>query len=87
MAEDMKKMAETVALQQAQIADLINAIKGMPGIQNPVAVNVQPAVADPVVVRAKKIQRLAMSMHKSNRIKISNLILISRFSLRNLGRN
>ena len=70
MAEDMKKMAETVALQQAQIADFINVIKAMPGIQNPVAVNVQPAIVVPAVVRAEKVQRLAMSMRKSNHIKI-----------------
>ena len=71
------------------MADLIDSIKNMPGGQNQVAVTVQPAVIDPVVVRAEKVQRLAMNMCKSNRIKISRLvvILISRFSLRNLGRN
>ena len=70
MSEDMKQMAETAKLQQQQIAALIEAINIMPGVQNPVAVTVQPAVVDPALIRAEKVQRLAMSMRKSNRIKV-----------------
>ena len=51
MAEEyMKQLAETVALQQNQLTGLIEAIKQMPGVQQPVAVTVQPAVvADDVI--------------------------------------
>ena len=71
MAEEyMKQLVETVALQQGQISNLIETIKLMPGVQNPVAVTVQPVAVDPLVVRAEKVQRLSMNMRKSNRIKI-----------------
>ena len=57
MAEEyMKQLVETVALQQKQIANLIDAIKLKIGIAAPVAVNVQPAVVDPLVARAEKSQ-------------------------------
>ena len=69
MAEELKQMAETVNLQQQQIASLIDAIKAMPGIANPMAVNVHTAPPDAVAVRADKVQRLALCMRKSNRIK------------------
>ncbi|CAL4149839.1 unnamed protein product, partial [Meganyctiphanes norvegica] len=58
-----------IAQQQSQIAGLIDAIKIMPGVQNPVAVTVQPAAVDPMIARADKVQRLSMSMRKTNRIK------------------
>ena len=71
MAEEyMKKLVETVALQQGQISNLIETIKLMPGVQNPVAVTVEPAVVALDVVRAEKVQRLSLNMRKSNRIKI-----------------
>ena len=70
MAEDLKQMVETVKLQQEQIASLIESIKAMPGVANPVAVNVHPAPPDVAVVRADKVQRLALCMRKSNRIKL-----------------
>ena len=54
--EYMKKLVDTVALQQGQIANLIETIKLMPGVQNPVADNVQPAVVDYLVAHAEKIQ-------------------------------
>ena len=38
--EDMKKLVDTVVLQQGQIANLIETIKLMPGVAAPVAVNV-----------------------------------------------
>ena len=69
MAEEyMKQLVETVALQQGQISNLIETIKLMPGVQNPVAVTVEPAVVAPDVVRAEKVQRLSLNMRKSNRI-------------------
>ena len=42
----------------------------MPGIQNPVAVQVQAAVIEPAVARAEKIQRLSTNVRKSNRLKV-----------------
>ena len=69
MAEELKQMAETVNLQQQQIASLIDAIKAMPGIANPMAVNVVAAPPDAAAIRADKVQHLALCMWKSNRIK------------------
>ncbi|CAL4100991.1 unnamed protein product, partial [Meganyctiphanes norvegica] len=69
LEEIIAKMAERSLEQQGQIAGLIEAIKAMPGVQNPVAVTVQPAVIDPAIARADKVQRLSMSMRKTNRIK------------------
>ena len=68
--ELLATMAEKSNEQQAQIAGLIEAIKLMPGLAQPVAVTVNQAAVDPLVVRAEKIQRLSMNMRKSNRIKI-----------------
>ena len=39
-------------------------------MQQQVAVTVQPAAVAPDIVCAEKVQRLAMSMRKSNRIKV-----------------
>ena len=41
----------------------------MPGIANPMAVNVLPAQPDAAAVRADKVQRLAVCMRKSNCVK------------------
>ena len=63
MAEDIKTLVQTVA-------GLVETIKGMPGVQNPITVDMRPApqpTADEI--RADKVQRLAVSMRKSNRVK------------------
>ena len=69
MSEEVKTLVETVKQQQEQIVGLLNTIKAMPGVSNPVAVNVVPAQPAAAEVRAEKIQRLPVCMHKSNRIK------------------
>ena len=66
----MKQMAETVKLQQNQITSLVTAIQQMPGVQEPVTVTVNPAVVAAEVIRAEKVQKLALNMRKSNRFKI-----------------
>ena len=70
MAEKSEEQQATILQQQNQITGLIEAIKLMPGVQHPVAVTVEPAVIAPDVIRAKKVQKLALNMRKSNRIKI-----------------
>ena len=42
--ECMKELAETVKLQQLQITNLLTAMQQMPGMQEPVKVEVSPAV-------------------------------------------
>ena len=69
MAEEVKQLVETVNQQQQQIVSLLDTIKSMPGIANPMAVNVLPAQPDAAAVRADKVQRLAVCMRKSNRVK------------------
>ena len=70
MAEEVKQLVETVhQQQQQQIVSLLDTIKSMPGISNPMAVNVVPAQPDAAAIRADKVQRLALCKRKSNRIK------------------
>ena len=69
MAEEVKQLVETVHQQQQQIVSLLDTIKAIPGIANPMAVNVVPAQPDAAAIRADKVQRLALCMRKSNRIK------------------
>ena len=75
--EYMKQLAETfkiqqsqMAEQQAQITNLLTAMQQMPGMQEPVKVEVRPPVANAADVRAEKVQKLALSMRKSNRFKV-----------------
>ena len=69
LAEFLAKMAEKSEQQQTQITSLLQAIQGMPGINNPINVTVQPAAQDLAAVRADKVQRLAIGLRKSNRVK------------------
>ena len=69
MAEEVKQLVQTVNQQQQQIVSLLDTIKALPGVANPVAVNVLPAQPDAAAVRADKVQRLAVCMRKSNRVK------------------
>lgn len=62
-------LVATVVQQQQQISGLIDAIKLMPGVNAPVQVTVQAPVDGAEVVRARKIQNLAINLRKSNRIK------------------
>ena len=56
MAEKSEEQQAHILQQQNQITGLIEAIKLKIGIAAPVAVTVQPAVVDPLVARAEKIQ-------------------------------
>ena len=58
MAEEyMKQLAETVAMQQNQITSLVEAIQQMPGVQQPVAVTVNPAVVTTDAIKLKIVAR------------------------------
>ena len=70
LMDTVVQQRDQMAAQQGQIADLVNALKAMPGVQRPVAVNVQPAPVDPNIVRTEKVQRLSLNLRKSNRIKV-----------------
>ena len=58
-----------IATSQAQIANLIAAMQQMPGVGNPINVAVNQAVPDNGVIRADKLQRVALGLRKSNRVK------------------
>ena len=63
MAEEVNKLVKTVA-------SLVETIKAMPGVQGPIAVDMRPAPPPTAAeIRADKVQRLAVSMRKSNRVK------------------
>ena len=61
-----------VVASQAQVADLIGAIRNMPQVQGPINVAVAAPVPDANVVRTEKLQRIALGLRKSNRVKIYN---------------
>ena len=63
-------ISDVIMQQQNQITSLIDAIKIMPGVSAPVTVTVQPARVEANVIRAEKVQKLALCMRKSNRIKV-----------------
>ena len=67
--EEVKTLAETVVLQQKQIEGLIDVIKLMPGVNEPVKVTVEASQLTPDEIRADKIQKLAVCMRKSHRVK------------------
>ena len=69
MAEQQKALVEQNKAQRNQIAGLVDAIKQMPGIANPIQVAVAAAAADPAAIRADKVQRIALGIKKLNRIK------------------
>ena len=69
MVQSSDQQQAQIVLQQQQITGLIEALQNMPGVAQPVAVNVNPAQIAPEVVRAEKIQRLAMNIRKTNRLK------------------
>ena len=69
MAEKSDQQNDTIQQQSVQIANLLTALQGMPGVNAPISVTVQPAAQNDAAVRADKIQRLAIGLRKSNKIK------------------
>ena len=69
MPEKSEQQQTQIMQQQTQITSLLTAIQGMPGLNDPIRVTVQPAVQADAAVRADKVQRLAIGLRKSNRIK------------------
>ena len=70
MVEKSEEQQERILQQQNQITGLIDAIKAMPGVAHPIAVNVAAPVIDPLIARAEKVQKLSMNMRRSTRIKV-----------------
>ena len=68
MKLQQEQAAEKDLQHRKEMADLIKSIKDVQAA--PPTVNVQPAPVDQDAVRADKVQRLAMSMRKSNRVKL-----------------
>ena len=65
----LEQQQQQLASQQQQITGLIDALKIRPDANAPVQVTVQAPVDAAEVVRARKIQTLAINLRKSNRIK------------------
>ena len=58
----MKQLADTVNQQQEQITNLVQLFQQMPGVQEPVRVNVQPAVIAAEVIRTRKFRSSCQKM-------------------------
>ena len=69
IAEKSEQQQTQIMQQQTQVTSLLTAIQGMPGINDPIRVTVQPAAQADAAVRADKVQRLAIGLRKSNRVK------------------
>ena len=69
MVQSSDQQQAQIVLQQQQITGLIEALQNMPGVAQPVAVQVNQAQLAPEIVRAEKVQRLAMNIRKTNRLK------------------
>ena len=61
-----------VAASQAQIAGLIAAIQQLPQVGGPINVAVNHPAPDADVIRADKLQRIALGLRKSNRVQVFN---------------
>ena len=61
-----------VATSQAQIAALLGAIQQKPQVGGPINVAVNQPAPDADVIRADKLQRIALGLRKSNRVKVFN---------------
>ena len=75
--EYMKQLMDTVVKQRdqmteqsGQIAQLIDVMKAMPGVAAPVEVEVRPAPVQAEVLRAEKVQKLSLHLHKGSRVKL-----------------
>ena len=62
-------LTELIKQQQQQITGLLEAMRQMPGMNAPVKVQVQQQAAAPADIRAERLQRLAVAMRKSNRVR------------------
>jgi len=69
MVQSSDQQQAQIVLQQQQITGLIEALQNMPGVAQPVAVQVNQAQLAPAIVRAEKVERLAMNIRKTNRLK------------------
>ena len=67
MEELVAALAEQNKAQLIQMTSLVDTLKQMPGIAGPI--QVAAAAADPAAIRADKVQRVALGLRKSNRIK------------------
>ena len=87
MVSKSEEQQAQILQNQKQIDNLIDAIKLKIGIAAPVAVNVQPAVVDPLVARAEKDCQIVQDKSKfTDKSKISRQV--QNFILRiNLSRN
>ena len=64
LQEQSKSSQAQIAASQAQIAGLVAAIQQMPGVAGPINVAVNQVAPDGAVVRADKVQRIAIGIRK-----------------------
>ena len=69
MVSKSEEQQAQILEQQSQIASLIDSLKQMPGVQEPVRITVNQTPIDAAVIRADKVQKLAFNMRKSGRVK------------------
>ena len=78
-SEDIKELIATMAKKQQEqalerqqyqqeIKDMIQLIQGMPGVNTPVSVTVAPTPVDNAILRANKVQQMALALRKSSKI-------------------
>ena len=65
--QDLKDIIAQMAAAQKKQSDDISRLVAAMGQQQPNAPNVQPS--DPAVVRADKLSKLSLALHKSQKVK------------------
>ena len=73
MDEELKQLFTDMVVenreQKKQISSLLEAMGNIPNLGAPLNVRVQAPALDPVVARSDKIQRMALGLRKSHRVK------------------
>ena len=68
--QQVQLLLDTVSQQQDQIKVLVQTFQNLPGVQNPMQVNVNHPVPDVNVIRAENVQKISLNLRKSSRVKI-----------------
>ena len=70
LLDTVVQQRDQMTQQQNQISDLVNALQAIPGVRNPLQVQVQAPNIDANVQRADNVQKISLNLRKSTRVKI-----------------
>ena len=68
--EYVKQIVDAVAASQNQVKNLVDTLMAMPGVRQPVQVQVQAPNQDANAIRAENIQKISLNLRKGSRVKV-----------------